>query len=91
LLGFYLSHVLRSRARGTGFAAMLTALYAVLYGLLISEDNALVLGSLMLFAILAAIMIVTRKIDWYQVAQLPEAIAPASSSAPAPPPIAVQP
>ena len=44
---------------------MLTLLYAALYGLLISEDNALVLGSLMLFAILSAIMIVTRKIDWY--------------------------
>ena len=69
LLGFYLSHVLRSRARGLGFAAMLTALYAVLYGLLISEDNALVLGSLMLFAILAAIMVVTRRIDWYRLGE----------------------
>lgn len=65
LQGFYLSYVLRSRLRGAGFAAMLTALYAVLYGLLISEDNALVLGSLLLFAILAAIMTITRKIDWY--------------------------
>jgi len=69
LLGFYVGNVLRSYARGVGFAAMLTALYAALYGLLISEDNALVLGSLMLFAILAAIMIVTRKIDWYGVSQ----------------------
>lgn len=66
LLGFYLSHVLRSRARGIGFAAGLTLLYGALYGLLISEDNALVLGSLLLFAVLAAIMVVTRRIDWYQ-------------------------
>jgi inner membrane protein len=65
LLGVYLASVLKSRARGAGFALMLTVLYAALYGLLISEDNALVLGSLMLFAILATIMIVTRKIDWY--------------------------
>ena len=65
LLGFYLAHVLQSRARGLGFATMLTALYAVLYGLLISEDNALVLGSILLFAILAAIMAITRKVDWY--------------------------
>lgn len=65
LLGVYLSSVLRSRMRGSGFAAMLSLLYATLYGLLVSEDNALVLGSLMLFAILAAIMLVTRKIDWY--------------------------
>lgn len=68
LLGVYLSSVLRSRARGLGFAAMLTLLYAALYGLLVSEDNALVLGSLMLFAILAAIMLVTRKVDWYALA-----------------------
>jgi inner membrane protein len=71
LQGFYLSHVLRSRARGLGFATMLTALYAALYGLLGSEDNALLLGSLMLFAILAAIMVVTRRIDWYAVAPTP--------------------
>ena len=40
-----------------------------LYGLLVSEDNALVLGSLLLFAILAAIMLITRKIDWYALGQ----------------------
>ena len=45
---------------------MLTALYAAVYGLLISEDNALILGSLMLFAVLAAVMVVTRKVDWYR-------------------------
>ena len=65
LLGFYLSAVLRSVARGLGFAAMLATLYAALYGLLVSEDNALVLGSGLLFVILAAIMVITRKVDWY--------------------------
>ena len=65
LLAVYLSSVLHSRIRGIGFAAMLTMLYAALYGLLVSEDNALVLGSLMLFAILTAIMVITRKVDWY--------------------------
>lgn len=67
LLGFYLSHVLRSRARGFGFATMLAMLYAALYGLLVSEDNALVLGAGLLFVILAAAMVVTRKVDWYAV------------------------
>jgi len=66
LLGTYLSAVLRSVARGTGFAAMLATLYSALYGLLVSEDNALVLGAGMLFVILAAIMLITRKVDWYQ-------------------------
>ena len=67
LIGFYLSAVLRSAARGLGFAAMLATLYAALYGLLVSEDNALVLGSGLLFVILAALMAATRKVDWYQV------------------------
>jgi inner membrane protein len=61
----YLSGALRSWLRASGFAAMLAALYGVLYGLLISEDNALLMGSLLLFGILAAIMLVTRKVDWY--------------------------
>ena len=68
LIGFYLCAVLRSVARGIGFAAMLGLLYAALYGLLISEDNALVLGAGLLFLILAAVMVVTRRIDWYRVA-----------------------
>jgi len=65
LLGVYLSAVLKSHLRGWSFAGGLTLLYGALYGLLVSEDNALVLGSLMLFAILAAIMLATRRIDWY--------------------------
>jgi inner membrane protein len=68
LIGYYLGHVLRSRARGAAFSAMLGLLYAALYGLLVSEDNALVLGAGLLFAILAAIMVATRKVNWYQVA-----------------------
>src|SRR5690606_19870718 len=74
LIGFYLSAVLGGARRGAGFAAMLTALYAALYGLLVSEDNALVLGAGLLFVVLAAIMILTRRIDWYRVgAALPSA------------------
>jgi inner membrane protein len=68
LIGHYVGHVLRSRERGLGFAAMLGLLYAALYGLLMSEDNALVLGAGLLFVVLAAIMVATRKVDWYQVA-----------------------
>lgn len=65
LQGVYLGHVLQSRRRALSFAVMLTALYGVLYGLLVSEDSALLMGSLLLFGILAAIMWITRKVDWY--------------------------
>jgi inner membrane protein len=73
LLGVYLGAVLRSARRGLGFAAGLTLLYAALYGLLVSEDNALVLGSLMLFAILATLMLATRRVDWYAPASAEQA------------------
>ena len=66
LLTFYLSFVLQSTTRGLGFGVMLTALYTAVYGLLISEDNALILGSLLLFVVLAAVMFITRKVDWYK-------------------------
>jgi inner membrane protein len=66
LLTFYLSYVLRHVARGLGFGAMLATLYGAVYGLLISEDNALILGSLLLFAVLTVVMVVTRRVDWYK-------------------------
>ncbi len=65
LLGAYLVHVLRSPVHGLGFAGGLTVLFGVLYGLLMSEDNALLMGSVLLFAALAAVMLATRKLDWY--------------------------
>jgi len=66
LIGYYLRHVLGGWVRGAGFAGMLATLYGALYGLLVSEDNALVLGSGLLFVILAAVMVATRKVDWYR-------------------------
>lgn len=64
LITFYLSHVLANRARALGFGAALTAIYATIYAILIAEDTALLMGSALLFAMLAAAMIVTRKFDW---------------------------
>ncbi|MES2263563.1 MAG: cell envelope integrity protein CreD [Pseudomonadota bacterium] len=66
LTGFYLAHVLGQRRRGIGFGVVLTLLYGALYGLLSSENNALLLGSLLLFAVLAALMVATREVDWYR-------------------------
>ena len=66
LIGHYLAHVLGGWKRGVGFSAMLATLYAALYGLLISEDNAMVLGAGLLFVVLATIMVLTRKVDWYR-------------------------
>ena len=70
LIGFYLMYVLQNWKRGFALGSALTVLYGVLFGLLQSENNALVMGSLLLFTVLAAIMIVTRKVDWYQLGKV---------------------
>jgi inner membrane protein len=72
LIWFYLAHVLRDWKRGLAFGIGLTVLYGVLYGLLSSENNALVMGSILLFAVLSAVMISTRKVDWYQIGKRSE-------------------
>ncbi|MFO1318739.1 MAG: cell envelope integrity protein CreD [Burkholderiales bacterium] len=71
LVTYYIAHVLRGWGRALAFGAQLAALYGALFGLLRSEDNALVLGSVLLFGILAAVMIVTRKVDWYSLTTRP--------------------
>ncbi len=69
LLAFYVSFVLKSAVRGLGFGALLAALYGALYVLLRSEDHSLVLGSVLLFGLLTAVMVGTRKVDWYRVGE----------------------
>ena len=55
----------RGASAGLAFGAAIAALYAVLYLLLQLEQRALLLGSLLLFAVLAALMFATRRVDWY--------------------------
>ncbi len=43
--------------------------YSLLYLLVLSEEYALLFGALAIFFLLAAIMIGTRKLDWYRVAE----------------------
>jgi inner membrane protein len=64
LLTFYLRHPLRSALRTAFFAVLFCGLYGALYVLLGSEDHALLLGSLLVFGVLAAVMLLTRKLDW---------------------------
>ncbi|HET7862797.1 MAG TPA: cell envelope integrity protein CreD [Burkholderiaceae bacterium] len=68
LLAYYGSHVLGGWRAGAGFGAALGLLYGALYVLLQLEQKALVLGSVLLFVVLAAVMVATRKLDWYGLA-----------------------
>jgi inner membrane protein len=65
LISGYLVRVLRSFWVGLAFGGALAALYAMLYALLKAEDYSLLGGSLLLFGLLAAVMIATRRVDWY--------------------------
>jgi inner membrane protein len=67
LMAFYLKRPLGSALRALGYFAGFIAMYATLYAMLQSEDNALLVGSLLVFALLAAIMITTRGLDWSRV------------------------
>lgn len=71
LLTHYLAHVLGGWRPALFMSGLLVALYGVLYGILISEDNALMMGSLLLFGVLGAIMVATRRLDWYSVMGTP--------------------
>ena len=44
----------------------MAVVYGLLYVLVLSEDYALLLGAIILFVALAAVMLVTRRIDWYR-------------------------
>ena len=65
LITAYLVRVLHSVPLGLAYGGALGSLYAVLYALLQSEDYALLGGTLLLFALLAAVMLATRRVDWY--------------------------
>ena len=60
----YSAAVLKSWRRAGFIGALLVALYAVLYVLLSLEEYSLLIGSLMLFAALAAVMYLTRNVEW---------------------------
>jgi inner membrane protein len=65
LLGFYASAMFRARLAGLAFGLAIGLLYGLLYTLLRMEQNSLAIGSVMLFAGLALVMWLTRRIDWY--------------------------
>lgn len=85
LLGYYLRHVLGGWRSGLAMSGLLVALYGVLYGILVSEDNALIMGTLLLFGALATIMVATRGLDWYSVLKVDGSPTPTSAKPPKPP------
>jgi len=65
LITAYSVAVLKTMGRAIIIGAVVTLLYVYLYVLLMIEDYALLIGSIGLFLVLAAIMFLTRNVDWY--------------------------
>ncbi|HRJ54250.1 MAG TPA: cell envelope integrity protein CreD [Candidatus Thiothrix moscowensis] len=65
LLTLYFGAILHSRKLGLMLGAGLAGLYALLYVILQAEENALLMGSVLIFAVLAVLMLATRHFDWY--------------------------
>lgn len=66
LLSYYLRHTMRSVGLGAAYGVTLTLLYGLMFGLLCSEDYALLAGSIFVFGVLATLMVATRHVDWYR-------------------------
>ncbi|RZV50080.1 MAG: cell envelope integrity protein CreD, partial [Sphingomonadaceae bacterium] len=72
LVTLYTKAVLRGWRPALIVGGLLAALYAALYVLLGLENLSLLIGSLMLFAALAAVMYATRNLDWGHADPAPE-------------------
>lgn len=65
LLALNASWIFLSRKQGWRAFGVFTLLYTFIYLLLRLEDNALLVGAVVSFLAVAAVMYFTRKIDWY--------------------------
>lgn len=65
IIGGYAMAAARSRRAGGALGALLTLIYALLYGLVISEQYSLLMGALALLVSVGVLMYLTRRVDWY--------------------------
>jgi inner membrane protein len=70
LIGLYLGAVFKDKKRGYIAVAAFAALYALIYLLMRTEENALLIGSLAAFTAITAAMYLTRNLDWYGLSTL---------------------
>lgn len=66
LVTMYSRAVLKAPGRTAALAGVVASLYGCLYVLIRLEDYALLTGSIGLFVVLAAIMYLTRNVNWHQ-------------------------
>jgi inner membrane protein len=65
LIGYYISFVAKSKRHGRLVFALLNSFYLILFFIILSEDHALLSGSILMFGLLTVVIVLTRKVDWY--------------------------
>ena len=65
LVGGYAAAVRSTRRAGLVLGGSLGLVYGLLYGLVVSEQYSLLIGALALLAVIALLMYLTRRVDWY--------------------------
>ena len=65
IVGGYAMAVLRARRAGLLLGGVLGLIYTMLYGLIAAEQYALLIGAMVLLVMVALMMYLTRRIDWY--------------------------
>jgi inner membrane protein len=81
LISFYVYYVLKGLGRTLVLSTVLSSMYGALYVILQSEDLTLILGSVLVFVLLAVTMFLTRNVNWYDTAETPSAEQPQSADA----------
>jgi inner membrane protein len=67
LITAYLAGATSNHHAIAGIGTTLAGSYGALFVILLSEDYALLFGSLLLFVILATLMLATRRLDWTKI------------------------
>jgi inner membrane protein len=65
LISLYATWVFESKVYGLRALGLFSALYGLIYLLLRLEDEALLVGAIASFLAIAAVMYLTRRMDWY--------------------------
>ena len=65
LISAYAGMVFKSLGRGIAAVVIFSLLYALIYTLMRMEDYALLIGACAAFAVIAAVMVLTRNLNWY--------------------------
>jgi inner membrane protein len=72
LIGFYIKSIYQSKHISIIITGMLIIFYSFMYVILQLQDYSLLIGTIALFIILAAVMFFTRKINWFDVLSVKE-------------------